>query len=135
MVAVSLPISARPDGVLPLSVTASVNVVLAAGVSLLSLQLTLLVALVLSSALVSATHEVPLPQTKAPLVPAVTVSVPSPTDSVAVSEPPPASTSPTDSPLFFSDRLVCSVALYEIGVIVATGASLTAAILMVAVSL
>ena len=71
----------------------------------------------LSSALICATvpvivtDEVPLFDTEAPLLPAVTVSVPSPTDSVTVSEPLPASTSLIDSPLFFSDRLVCSVAL------------------------
>ena len=59
------------------------------------------------------TDVVPLLDTRAPLVPAVTVSTPSPTDSVTVTEPLPASMSLIDSPLFFSERLVCSVALYE----------------------
>ncbi len=68
-------------------------------------------ALICATVPVTVTDEVPLFDTEAPLVPAVTVSVPSPTDSVAVSEPLPASTSLIDSPLFFSDRLACSVAL------------------------
>ena len=65
---------------------------------------------VLSSALICAivpvivTDDVPLPLTPAPLVPAVTVSVPSVTDSVTVSEPPRPSTSLTDSPLFLRSR-------------------------------
>ena len=57
------------------------------------------------------TDEVPLLLTVAPLVPAVTFSVPSVTDSVTVTEPEPASTSLIDSPVFFRLRLVCSVAL------------------------
>ena len=77
----------------------------------------MLVPSVLSSALICATvpltvtDGLPLPETCAPLVPAVTVSVPSPTDSVTVTWPEPASTSLIDSPLFFSDSATCSVAL------------------------
>jgi hypothetical protein len=57
------------------------------------------------------TDELLLLETDAPLVPAPTARVPSPTDSVTVTEPDPASTSLIDSPLFFSDRATCSVAL------------------------
>ena len=48
--------------------------------------------------------------TTAPLPPAVTVSVPSVTDSVTVIEPEAASTSLIDSPVFLSVRATCSVA-------------------------
>ena len=52
----------------------------------------------------------PEPDTPAPVVPAVTVSVPETTESVAVTLAPPASTSPIDSPVPCRVRLVCSVA-------------------------
>ena len=56
------------------------------------------------------TDEVPELVTTAPLVPAVTVSVPSVTASVTLMEPEPASTSDIDSPVFLSVSAVCSVA-------------------------
>lgn len=56
-------------------------------------------------------EELPLPVTLAPLVPLLALSVPSPTEMVSVSDPEPPSTSPTDNPLFFRLRVVCSVAL------------------------
>ena len=59
---------------------------------------------------VMVTAAVPLFVTTAPLVPAVTVRVPSPTDRVTVIEPAPASTSLIESPVFFSVSAVCSVA-------------------------
>ena len=76
----------------------------------------MLVALVLSRSLICATvpvmvtDEVPELVTTAPLVPAVTVSVPSVTASVTLMEPEPASTSDIDRPVLLSVRLVCSVA-------------------------
>ena len=57
------------------------------------------------------TEPVPEPDTAAPLEPAVTVSVPSPTESVAVSLPPSLSLSLTEAPVFFRFRGVCSPAL------------------------
>ncbi len=57
------------------------------------------------------TADVPLLDTTAPLPPAFTTSVPSPTDSVIVSRPVLPSMSLTERPLFFNDRLACSVAL------------------------
>ena len=57
------------------------------------------------------TDEVPLPDTEAtPLEPAVTLSVPSPTDKVAVSTPAPPSMSATPRPVFFRFTGCCSVA-------------------------
>ena len=53
---------------------------------------------------------VPEPETAAPVVPAVTVSVPETTDRVAVTLALPASTSAIDSPVPCRVRLVCSVA-------------------------
>ncbi|MOA22726.1 hypothetical protein D3C78_1433040 [compost metagenome] len=67
-------------------------------------------ALICAAVPVIVTLPVPLPDTLAPLVPAVTVSVPSPTDSVAVSTPLSASTSATDRPGFFRSSATCSVA-------------------------
>ena len=67
----------------------------------------MLVALVFSRSLICATvpvmvtDEVPESVTTAPLLPAVTVSVPSVTARVTVIEPEPASTSLIDRPLFF----------------------------------
>ena len=67
----------------------------------------MLVALVLSRSLICATvpvmvtDEVPELVTTAPLLPAVTVSVPSVTASVTLMEPEPASTSLIDRPVFF----------------------------------
>ena len=77
------------------------------------------------------TLEVPLFATIAPLVPASTVSVPSVTDSVAVRLPVPASTSVTERPVPFRFSSTCSSTEYESGVIVTTGASLTAVTLIV----
>ena len=57
------------------------------------------------------TDALPLPTTLAPEVPVATVRVPAPTDRVAISIPPPLSTSLTDSPVFFRLKAVCSVAL------------------------
>ena len=77
--------------------------------------MTVLVALELSSALTCATvpvmvtEAVPELVTTAPLVPAVTVSVPSVTDSVTVIDDEPASASAIDSPLFFRLSDTCSV--------------------------
>ena len=68
----------------------------------------MLVALVFNRALICATvpvivtDEAPELVTTAPLLPAVTVSVPSVTASVTVMEPEPASTSLIDRPLFLS---------------------------------
>ena len=76
----------------------------------------MLVALLLNRLLICATvpvivtDEVPELVTTAPLVPAVTLSVPSVTASVTLMEPEPASTSLIDSPVPLSVRLVCSVA-------------------------
>ena len=55
------------------------------------------------------TDELPVLVTTAPLVPAVTVSVPSVTASVTVIEPEPASTSEIDRPLFLRLSAICSV--------------------------
>ena len=83
---------------------------------------------------VSVTLLVPDPPTVTPLEPGATVSVPSPTDSVATMfVAPPASTSATASPVPCSVRMVCSVAAYVSGVIVAVGASFTAATVSVTV--
>ena len=54
------------------------------------------------------TNELPLALTPAPVLPPVTFSVPSVTDSVTVSEPEPASTSLIDRPVPCSVKLVCS---------------------------
>src|SRR5262245_52925839 len=116
IVAVSLDCRDPPPAV-PLSLTFRVNVALALGASVLSMYLTGLVALLLSSALICATvpvivtEEVPLLLTTAPLVPVVTLSVPSVTDRITDTELEPASTSLIESPVFFRLRLVCSVAL------------------------
>ena len=59
---------------------------------------------------VKVTLLVPEPDTAAPVVPAVTVSVPETTDRVAVTLALPASTSAIDSPVPCRVRLVCSVA-------------------------
>ena len=73
-------------------------------------------ALVFSSALICATvpvmvtETVPELVTTAPLVPAVTVSVPSATASVTVIELEPASASEIDRPVFLRVSAVCSVA-------------------------
>ena len=56
------------------------------------------------------TDEVPELLTSAPLPPAVTVSVPSVTDSVTVIAPAAASTSLIESPVFLSVKATCSVA-------------------------
>src|SRR5204863_182357 len=116
IVLVSLPVSAPPVPLLLLSFTDNVSVVLAAGVSVLSLQLTVLVASVLSSALICASDPLmlaellPLLRTVAPLVPAVTVSVPSVAAAITVVSP---LTLHDALPilLFLRSRLVCSVAL------------------------
>ena len=55
------------------------------------------------------TDEVPLLVTVAPLVPAVTVNVPSVTASVTVMDPLPASASEMARPLFLRLRATCSV--------------------------
>ncbi len=55
------------------------------------------------------TDDVPELVTVAPLVPAVTVSVPSVTASVTVMEPEPASASAIDRPLFLRLSATCSV--------------------------
>src|SRR5690349_35257 len=80
------------------------------------------------------TDEEPDPETLAPDVPAVTVSVPSVTDRVTVMEPLPASTSAMLRPLALRLSDTCSVFEYEAGVMVATGASFTAVMLMVDVA-
>ena len=66
-------------------------------------------ALICATVPVIVTDELPLPLTTAPLVPAVTVSVPSVTASVTVIEPEPASTSLIDRPLFLRLSAACSV--------------------------
>ena len=83
---------------------------------------------------VSVSVFVPEPETPAPVVPAETDKVPLVTDNVAVMLALPASTSEIAMPVPSSESEVCSVAEYVVGVIVATGASLTAAILIVAES-
>src|SRR5215468_10759258 len=99
-----------------------------------------LVALVLSSAFTCATvpvmvtDDVPELVTVAPDVPAVTVSVPSVTDRVTVIDEEPASASEMLRPLFLRLSDTCSVLEYDAGVIVATGASFTAVMLMVEVA-
>ena len=76
------PVSAPPLPLLPPSLMPTVSVVLAGGVSVLAVKLTPLVALVFSRSLicasvpVSVTLFVPLPDTFAPLVPALTVNMP-----------------------------------------------------------
>ena len=58
---------------------------------------------------VMVTDEVPEPDTSAPLLPAVTASVPSVTARVTVIEPEPASASAIDSPLALRLSDTCSV--------------------------
>src|SRR5689334_4207411 len=117
MVDVAVDTRLPPVPVLPLSFTDSVSVEVADGVSVLSTYDTVEVALVLSRAFTCATvpvmvtDEEPLPETEAPLVPAVTVSVPSVTDRVTVIDDEPASTSAMLSPLFFRLSDTCSVLL------------------------
>ena len=77
---------------------------------------------------------VPDPLTDTPVVPAVAVSVPLTTEMVACTVADPASTSAMLNPVPCSVRLICSVALYVAGVIVAVGGSFTALTVMVAVS-
>ena len=78
--------------------------------------------------------DVPVPVTVAPKSPAVAAMVPSPTDSVTDIEPEPASTSEIERPGALERERLPSVAAYVAGVITAPGASLTAVMLMVAVS-
>ena len=59
---------------------------------------------------VKVTELVPEPATPTPVVPAPTVRVPETTDRVAVTLPPPASTSPMLRPVPSSVKLTCSVA-------------------------
>ena len=59
---------------------------------------------------VMVTDEVPLFDTTAPLPPALTVSEPSPTESVTVSLLAPPSASDTDKPVLFRLSAACSVA-------------------------
>src|SRR5262245_27333846 len=80
------------------------------------------------------TDEVPELVTVAPEVPAVTVNVPSVTLRVTVIEDEPASASEMLRPLFLRLSDTCSVLEYEAGVMVATGASFTAVMLMVEVA-
>src|SRR3977135_1891361 len=81
------------------------------------------------------TADVALLPTLAPLLPAVRLSVPSPTDRVTVSVPGgPPSASLTDSPVPFSDRVTAGLAWYWVGVMVATGGAVAAVMLIVAVS-
>ena len=84
---------------------------------------------------VTVSDDVPLPATPAPLSPAVAVSVPSITESVTVIGPEPASTSLIEKPPPLSIRLTCSGTVNADCVIVATGASLTAATFTVTVAL
>src|SRR5260370_703636 len=110
MVAVSLPVSAPPGPVLPLSLIASVSVALADGVSVLWLYLAVMVVSVLSSALICAivpvivTDELPLFVTIAPLLLAVRGRVPSVKGGGSVYVWPTVLTSLTARPLFLSDR-------------------------------
>src|SRR5262245_49405350 len=80
------------------------------------------------------TDDVPELVTVAPDVPAVTVKVPSVTLKVTVIDDEPASASLMLRPLFLRLSDTCSVFEYDAGVIVATGASLTAVMLMVDVA-
>ena len=63
--------------------------------------------LICASVPVIVTVEVPLFDTVAPLPPAVTVNIPSPTDNVTVSLLEPPSTSLTANPLFLRSKFVC----------------------------